>query len=553
MSTIIILKRNTLETTEKTDSVSAPAGVLMSQMEVNGNGRLHVSQDFLTFVSDRLSIFLEACEFLKPKHGPEQELTRPLLGAVIAETAQLEELLDAYGARNHLDWYTFRERIAGLKAFSVISYKLLHLQHFYEAYHLEASADQFHADTSAVLNYLHQVICGLLDSMIKAAEALDLPVSRSSKYCRDYNEVFPPGMLPDTRPKRRMESAENTVVSLATAFLHLIAECEFVHRVSRKANGNYAPFIPDPINEASLRLLEYKFHNLQSRYDTYVSGTNTEKLDPNLPILRGHITFVFHQAEIGLQIVHFFERHLRKQNAEGVSEEFQVIDPEKMLRTVFAYNLNYAARSLVSARRLCQTMLRTYSVSVRMELPVPKYRGFHVRPSTLLAKIVLHYGCDAHMELLGESYDVSEPLNLFRANEALNAVKRRRIAQQINECPMDDSVESLEHFKRIVRRILLKQAENNRIVFYEYPVDLSCLDHLFAKGAPPASLLVNDAVAHLLALGKIDIETDENAVFVGDKRALEDIRKLADCGYGEDRFGNNIPLPDALSYLNINR
>ncbi|MBN2592738.1 MAG: hypothetical protein JXA81_04455, partial [Sedimentisphaerales bacterium] len=60
---------------------------------------------------------------------------------------------------------------------------------------------------------------------------------------------------------------------------------------------------------------------------------------------------------------------------------------------------------------------------------------------------------------------------------------------------------------------------------------------------------VTDEMARLLAMGKIDIETDLNAKFIGDKRVLADIQLLADCGYGEDKFGNNIPLPEGLKYL----
>ena len=56
-------------------------------------------------------------------------------------------------------------------------------------------------------------------------------------------------------------------------------------------------------------------------------------------------------------------------------------------------------------------------------------------------------------------------------------------------------------------------------------------------------------VARLLALGKIDIESDIRVTFRGDKRVLADIGLLAEVGYGEDKFGNNIPLPEKLKYL----
>jgi hypothetical protein len=53
----------------------------------------------------------------------------------------------------------------------------------------------------------------------------------------------------------------------------------------------------------------------------------------------------------------------------------------------------------------------------------------------------------------------------------------------------------------------------------------------------------------LLALGKIDIVMPLLVTFIGDKRALHDIEILAETGYGEDANGNNIPLPEEISYL----
>ena len=50
-------------------------------------------------------------------------------------------------------------------------------------------------------------------------------------------------------------------------------------------------------------------------------------------------------------------------------------------------------------------------------------------------------------------------------------------------------------------------------------------------------------------MGKIDVESKMSATFIGDKRVLNDIEILAKSGYGEDKFGNNVPLPEKLSYL----
>lgn len=56
-------------------------------------------------------------------------------------------------------------------------------------------------------------------------------------------------------------------------------------------------------------------------------------------------------------------------------------------------------------------------------------------------------------------------------------------------------------------------------------------------------------IARLQATGQLDIKTDLNIAFVGDKRVLKDLELLANSGYGEDYFGNNIALPKELAYL----
>ena len=55
--------------------------------------------------------------------------------------------------------------------------------------------------------------------------------------------------------------------------------------------------------------------------------------------------------------------------------------------------------------------------------------------------------------------------------------------------------------------------------------------------------------AAFLTLGKIDVTTELSASFTGDRRVLDDIRLLAENGYGEDNFSNNLPLPERLAYL----
>ncbi|MBW1824887.1 MAG: HPr family phosphocarrier protein, partial [Deltaproteobacteria bacterium] len=44
-------------------------------------------------------------------------------------------------------------------------------------------------------------------------------------------------------------------------------------------------------------------------------------------------------------------------------------------------------------------------VAEKIEVNIPTYMGFHVRPATLVMKIVKHYGSEMKMQLDDEVYD----------------------------------------------------------------------------------------------------------------------------------------------------
>ena len=114
---------------------------------------------------------------------------------------------------------------------------------------------------------------------------------------------------------------------------------------------------------------------------------------------------------------------------------------------------------------------------------------------------------------------------------------------RLNLVPPNEKTDNIGSF---TRKVIFTLDEHNKLIIYQHPRTM--------EDKPPAagiSLLeqVCDEIARLQVTGKIDMTTDLKVTFVGDKRVLEDIKLLAENGYGEDKFGNNIPLPERLSYL----
>jgi hypothetical protein len=210
------------------------------------------------------------------------------------------------------------------------------------------------------------------------------------------------------------------------------------------------------------------------------------------------------------------------------------------------YAITFAGRYLGCGQRLCHGMLNHYAKVDRITAPVPRYRGFHVRPSTLIAKIVNHYGSNIRMEFEEDSYNAASPLELFRVNEKINARKRRWLNAEIRNFPLQGKNNSQDRLSSIVLNVVMTLAEQGKLIIYEQPLQLS---QEIAGQNDDLLQQVNQEITRLQGTGQIDINTDLTIVFIGDQRVLTDLQILAENGYGEDSFGNNVPLPKALGYL----
>jgi hypothetical protein len=503
---------------------------------------------FQKLISERARMLLGLARYLSQCKSNDKILVRPFLGQLLSQSMQIEELLDAYDAGNSCKWCSFRSLTAAVKLFSDVSYELLHIQHSLPAYRLLPIELDFVQATDEALEFTGSILSRAGRQLISRARRLGLTIPQGSLREISYTEDLPLGRLPHDCGTRRIETVSETVTLLATAFLNLAAESKDVRAASQARPEEYASYVLDSVSEERLRSLELRFHNLQSLYDTYVSGTEAEDLDTDLPVLRGHISVVFHLLKTATSFAHYYERHVNKELCNSPTRLEPLVEADDLLKTLMNYAIRSISLYISCAEHLCQRMLKRYAEVGQIEVAVPPYRGFHVRPSTLISKLVLHYGSEVRMRMNGDEYDASSPLELFRANEKVNAQKRRWLACQIVHLDVVRQQQKADpdDLGSVVRNAVLTLAERGKLILYEQPLQVS-EEPIIKEG----TLLqkVTDEIGRLLALGKIDVDANLTATFIGDKRVLADIKLLAESGYGEDKFGNNIPLPEKLFYL----
>ncbi|MFC1793664.1 HPr family phosphocarrier protein [Planctomycetota bacterium] len=502
-------------------------------------------KEFRELIAKRAMTLLGLAKHISQCQSSKEVMIRPLIGDLLSQSTQVEELLDAYEAGSNCEWCGFRSLTAALKNFSEASYELLHIRYSLPKYRLLPIEQDFARATKETLEFTVNILKQVASQILTKAEQLGLPVPSKRLREESYSEELPDGCLEQNCETRKIEIAK-TVTLLTTAFLNLAVESEDVRKASRAKPEKFASYVQGSVSEKMLRTLELRFHNLQSLYDTYVSGTEAALLDTDLPVLRGHISVVFHLLRTATLFVHHYERHVNKQLCDSPDRQEPIVEAKVLLDVLMKYSVTHINLYIGCAEHLCHEMLKRYAEVGEIDVEVPPYRGFHVRPSTLIAKLVLHYGSEIKMELDDNIYDASSPLGLFRANEKINAQKRKWLAEEVVRLNLAQEQNNQNDINAVVREVVLTLAGQSKLILYEQPLQLP-----EEPARTQGTLLekIVDEVARLLAMGKIDVDTKMTAKFIGDKRVLADIKLLAESGYGEDKFGNNVSLPEKLTYL----
>lgn len=483
------------------------------------------------------------------------------------ESILAERVTDVYGLLASRRWRALRQSIAYIKNISQILTQVIEIQLSPfslpfespiedQSFSEEAQKAQqllAHALTSS-LRAFHKTACEL---KLFPSEGMKDEEARQVAFDEDDYKVFSyshvrPNVRKDQPYISESKEGRALITSFCTRVLSAFSKLAWLYPYKDLTPEQLLSYVPDQLSEMALTSLAGRFHSLATLYDDRIAPTRLPERVPQVANIREQLEFLFSLVNASALTLHYYERHVKlypQMTAEftGLTE----IDVHALLCPFLIY---YTVKIAKNCTALAQRLLSQYSEEGEVRVEIPRYRGFHVRPSTLLAQIVAHYGTPVEMQLEGKNYNAAAPLDLFRANELVNAKKRRfllglivtRFHRGALLLPIEDLDE--DEVKNEIQKVFLQLLEDKKIVIYE---SLFPFDGINLRGPSGTTLLdlIKRAATTYLSMNKIDIALQLTARFTGDHQTLQDIALLARSGYGEDRMGNNIPLPRQLSYL----
>ena len=509
-------------------------------------------KDFLEIFQKQTREILKICYYLNEKEQADFLYTKRFYGNVTTQARILEDYLDDYGAKNNRTWVYFRELVASARYMGFSSYMLQHIRSRYALYDVShGDKQEFSEKTNMTQDFLNTAIKNVFRCISEEALRLGLDTPQEKLKQEDFLDVASNKMLPHNLDEDFSSKEEENVVKIASEYLNIMHELEDLSIDRQHSVQEIEALIPEYISEEKLRKFELRVHNLQSLYDTYIKDTRVESAHATLNSMRGCISVALHLAEMATALIHFYERHESELRQEKVRENIErIIDKNRILDCIVNYCLFYCYSHLTKGTDLAQSFLKSFVVVDSIKVPIPTFMGFHVRPATMVMKIVKHYGSEVMMQIDEEVYDAGSALDIFRANEKISAKKRQLILQEITPCTSLGEI-GREAIKPMIYEEIDRLVNQGLLFSYDELTMEDLNGETQESSCNPQELkpLVAKEIKRLMAAGKIDIKIEVYATFKGDRRALKDIEALARANYGEDAVGNNIELPAEIDYL----
>ena len=361
--------------------------------------------------------YLKCVRFIEGVDSDDYVLTKKLYSKLITASHLLEDFLDFHGAKNNRQWVFYRELSAAMRHLALAGYSQKHILNRIGFYELK-NTHRFKLESTDTLLMIQDSL--KLAAPVILAEAGKLGIEIPSF---GYDVRFFPGIMTGEQLEHNIDDLDDrdrrqqNLTNIASEFLDLIKSFEPFSFYERYDSRTIRELVPAKVNEVGIRRFEMLLHNLQSSFDSYVIHGGFFHGNRKLKQLRSHFSIVFHILQVMGRLLHFYERHLHdvdyKDMYKTVSESLSVlIDPDLLLDRAVNYGLYYAWQFLSAGKEITLEILNEYIDRSSIIVGIPRERGFHSRPSLLVAKIVQHYGGEVTMHVGGDSFDASSVLDM---------------------------------------------------------------------------------------------------------------------------------------------
>ncbi|RLE10422.1 hypothetical protein DRJ04_09240 [Candidatus Aerophobetes bacterium] len=361
-------------------------------------GRVLSAKQFVSKMGKRGRRFFALGNFLLEK----KDLSQNYYSNLGNEANILETFLDNHKARGNRAFAFFTELVACIRWIANAAHTLKHIQNRYKSYELEENEKLFN-DIQSFLEFCNTCLFNLYKALKDEAISLGIRVSSQSMEEEDFLEAeVQEYLVQDIDENYCCPYEERKVIEVTFTYVDIADKlAEFLKK-------------GEP-TEDKIEEFTSSFHRIQSKYDSYISGSKEEKRDRRLKKIRGYISICLHLLEVVLYMLHFYERHVKVEGLSEVKKKIaEIVDSSeinKKVRTVLIYTNDYALKGDLLARDL----LKDYAdmTLTRERVIIPKGSVLHLRPASALVEPVIQSTTPVLLEIDGKKVRANSVLEII--------------------------------------------------------------------------------------------------------------------------------------------
>lgn len=360
--------------------------------------------------------FLKACVYISSFSSPDHIFTKKLYSRLVATSHLLEDFLDLHGAKNNKEWFFFRELASSVRHLSSSGYSQRHIANRMQFYDLP-DIGNFKEEGDKTLEFITKSLMKLAPVVINEAKRLKIEIPEGSYDQANFPGVVSGEMLEYDIDDDRVAEQNQHVVKIASDFLNIVKSFEPLSFYEPYTHAEILAIVPSKVSEVEIRNFEMLIHNLQSSFDSYVIIGGYRYGNRKLKQLRAHFSVVLHILEVQGRLLHYYERHLLELGTISLYQQVrkrlsEFVDPKILLDRTINYGLYYASHFLNAGKKVAYEILDENIEKTTITVGIPMTRGFHNRPSMMVAKIVQHFGGKVEMIVNGDRFDASSVLDI---------------------------------------------------------------------------------------------------------------------------------------------
>lgn len=360
--------------------------------------------------------FLKACVYISSFDSPEYIFTKKLYSRLVATSHLLEDFLDLHGAKNNTQWLFYRELASSVRHLSTSGYSQRHISNRMVFYDLP-EVGQFVVEGDKTLDFITESLMNIAPMVIEEAKRLNIDIPDGSYDQANFPGVVTGEMLEYDIDDDVVADQKQHIVKIASEFLNIVKTFEPLSFYEPYTLEEISRIVPTKVNEVEIRRFEMLIHNLQSSFDSYVIIGGYRYGNRKLKQLRAHFSVILHILEVQGRLLHFYERHLLELGGIGHYQQVRrrladLVNPDTLLDRTINYGLYYVSHFLTSGKKVAHDILDDNIETSSIRVGIPVTRGFHNRPSMMVAKIVQHFGGKVELIVNGDRFDASSVLDI---------------------------------------------------------------------------------------------------------------------------------------------